>query len=241
MSELKNTLINISEEVRTKVIPENIKAGVQIFGVDGIVESGLNSKQFSTLSGLFRNNTTITELELDATNASAISNVCNGCTSLQTITITNISKNMSGEGMFNGCAALKNVSIHNSDYINSSHTLFCGCVSLESLEGLTLLRTGNIYRMCYGCTNLKHVNKFKVNASNGKIMNAQEAFANCPNLTDDSLNNIMGMLIDSSGVGSSFPHTRSLATVGLTSEQVTRCQSLPNYEAFIAAGWATGY
>lgn len=35
MSELKDTLINISEEVRTKVIPENIKAGISMFGVDG--------------------------------------------------------------------------------------------------------------------------------------------------------------------------------------------------------------
>ena len=35
MSELKEALINISEEVRTKVIPENIKAGISMFGVDG--------------------------------------------------------------------------------------------------------------------------------------------------------------------------------------------------------------
>lgn len=36
MSELKDTLINISEEVRTKVIPENIKIGVNIFGINGV-------------------------------------------------------------------------------------------------------------------------------------------------------------------------------------------------------------
>lgn len=35
MSELKEALINISEEVRTKVISENIKAGISMFGVDG--------------------------------------------------------------------------------------------------------------------------------------------------------------------------------------------------------------
>lgn len=40
MSELKDTLINISEEVRTKIIPENIKEGVSIFGVNGNVTGG---------------------------------------------------------------------------------------------------------------------------------------------------------------------------------------------------------
>ena len=44
MSELKETLINISEEVRTKVIPENIKAGVQIFDTVGNYEIDMTEK-----------------------------------------------------------------------------------------------------------------------------------------------------------------------------------------------------
>lgn len=38
MSELKETLLNIAEEKRNKIIPENIKSGVQIFDVVGVYE-----------------------------------------------------------------------------------------------------------------------------------------------------------------------------------------------------------
>ena len=43
MSELKDMLINISEEKRTKIIPENIKAGVQVFDVTGSYTSDANA------------------------------------------------------------------------------------------------------------------------------------------------------------------------------------------------------
>ena len=39
----------------------------------------------------------------------------------------------------------------------------------------------------------------------------------------------------------SYTGTKTLAYIGLTSEQATKCQSLSNYSAFTAAGWTTGY
>ena len=50
MSELKDALINISEEVRTKVIPENIKAGVQIFDTEGEY-TGLDTSDATATAG----------------------------------------------------------------------------------------------------------------------------------------------------------------------------------------------
>lgn len=43
MSELKNVLINITEEKRTKIIPDNIKEGVTIFGVTGTHKDGIDT------------------------------------------------------------------------------------------------------------------------------------------------------------------------------------------------------
>jgi hypothetical protein len=43
LSELKDLLINITEEKRKKIIPENIKAGVRIFDVEGAVTEGVDT------------------------------------------------------------------------------------------------------------------------------------------------------------------------------------------------------
>lgn len=50
MSELKDLLINISEETRTKIIPSNIKEGVTIFGVEGSLDGGINTSDATATS-----------------------------------------------------------------------------------------------------------------------------------------------------------------------------------------------
>jgi hypothetical protein len=63
-------------------------------------------------------------------------------------------------------------------------------------------------------------------------------FNDCPNLSDESLNNILQMCTNTSR---SYSDIKTLARVGLTSEQATKCTTLSNYSAFTAAGWTTGY
>ena len=47
MSDLKQTLINIAEEKREKIIPENIKKGVNIFGVVGTYGGEVNEDEYN--------------------------------------------------------------------------------------------------------------------------------------------------------------------------------------------------
>ena len=54
---------------------------------------------------------------------------------------------------------------------------------------------------------------------------------------NDSLNNILQMCINATNYGS----TKTLKALGISSLQATTCQSLSNYQAFIDAGWTTGY
>lgn len=61
----------------------------------------------------------------------------------------------------------------------------------------------------------------------------------CPNLSNESLNNVLAMCANSA-VPAVGIH-RTLKNTGLTSEQATICTGLSNYQAFINAGWKTGY
>ena len=62
-------------------------------------------------------------------------------------------------------------------------------------------------------------------------------FKNCTSLSDGSLNNILTICTNAT----SYPSTKTLKYIGLSEEQATKCQSLSNYQAFLDAGWTTGY
>ena len=38
-----------------------------------------------------------------------------------------------------------------------------------------------------------------------------------------------------------YTNRKTLAYIGLTSAQATKCTTLSNYQAFLDAGWTTGY
>ena len=59
-------------------------------------------------------------------------------------------------------------------------------------------------------------------------------FTSCPNLSDNSLNNIMATCISATQV----TDNKTLSRLGLSSSQIAKCKSLSNYQAFIDAGWS---
>lgn len=91
----------------------------------------------------------------------------------------------------------------------------------------------SIASMFRDCINLKTINVFNTS----KIHTFNSAFSGCNSLTNDSLNNIMQMCINAT----SFAGTKTLQHLGLSSTQATTCQGLSNYQAFLNAGWTTGY
>lgn len=56
-------------------------------------------------------------------------------------------------------------------------------------------------------------------------------FENCPNLSNESLNNILLMCANSA-----VTQNKNLASLGLTEEQVNICTTLSNYQTFLNAG-----
>jgi len=110
------------------------------------------------------------------------------------------------------------------------------CMSCESIKSIPQFNTVNVSGLnnsFKGCTNLENVPVLNTN----KVTNFSNAFYNCPKLSNDSLNNIMEMCINAT----SYTGTKRLSQLGLTSAQATICQGLSNYQAFLDAGWTTGY
>ena len=62
-------------------------------------------------------------------------------------------------------------------------------------------------------------------------------FYNCPSLSNESLNNILAMCTNAT----SYSDTKTLKIMQLTQQQAQICTTLSNYQAFVNAGWTTGY
>lgn len=108
----------------------------------------------------------------------------------------------------------------------------------DYIKTIPLLDTSsatNMNSMFNGCSNLTEIPL--LNTSNVTTMNTM--FGGCSNLSENSLNNILQMCINA--VSYTGVNTKTLNYIGLSEEQATKCTTLSNYQAFLDAGWTTGY
>lgn len=136
--------------------------------------------------------------------------------------------------MFLRCTSLRNIPLLDTSNVTTMYGMFSSCISLESIPQLNTSNNKSTRTMFSGCTSLETVPLLDTS----KVTNMNSMFSNCPKLSDNSLNNILAMCANSNITNTSY---KTLKQIGLTSEQATICQTLSNYQAFIAAGWTTGY
>lgn len=134
---------------------------------------------------------------------------------------------------FVNCNYLENIVLINTSNVTNMYRAFMSCYRLETIPLLDTFKVENFNEVFRYCSNLKNIPEF--DTSNIKFMT--NAFGNCSNLTNESLNNILVMCTKAN----KYTQTKTLKNVGLTQTQATTCQSLSNYQAFLAAGWTTGY
>lgn len=134
---------------------------------------------------------------------------------------------------FMNCTLLSYVALLDTSRVTEMQRLFYNCGGLISFPSFDLKNVMNINSICNGCNNLKNVPILNFE----KVTNMSNAFSYCYNLTNDSLNNIMASCL----TAISYTGTKTLKQLGLSSAQATTCQSLSNYQAFLDAGWTTGY
>ncbi len=138
--------------------------------------------------------------------------------------------------------SLSGTTATNVDWLNNIDTqnltdirnMFYSAVNLISIP---LINTTNVTlatNLFYGCTNLQNIPILDFS----KVDSLSNMFASCPNLSNETLNNILYMCVNSAVY---VAGTMNLRAIGLSSTQAETCQTLSNWDDFVAAGWSTGY
>ena len=143
---------------------------------------------------------------IDMNNMSAMTNLFLQCNNLEKIEgIINTSSVTNMTECFENCYKLKKIPYFDTSNVTAMASSFRSCSILETIP---LLNTA-------------------------KVMNMANTFYDSPNLSDETLNNILKMCAIATRVSSG----KSLDSIGLSSTQINRCKTLSNYQEFLDAGW----
>ena len=132
--------------------------------------------------------------------------------------------------------------IFDTSHIKDVTSMFDSCTNLVTcdLSNLDFSNITSLATMFWGCINLTTI-VFPSTIDTSKVTTMAELFGShgrfCPKLDDNSLNSILLMCANAT----SYTGTKTLRYLGITSAEATTCQSLSNYQAFVNAGWTTGY
>ena len=135
---------------------------------------------------------------------------------------------------FYRCSNMEQINLNTSEKLTNLQSTFIHC-TFEKINAFNTSKVnwmGNLFR--YN-SNLKDLPV--LDTSNVDNQGLITFVAGCTNLSDESLNNVMQMCI----MQEKARTDKTLKYIGLTSAQATRCQSLSNWDAFVDAGWSTGY
>lgn len=171
---------------------------------------------------------------VDTSNVTNMTNAFNG-SSLSDIALIDTSKVSDMNNTFRACR-IEDIPLLNMSNVIDLGYCFAGCVNLKTIPKFN---TSNVHYMgsvFSGCSSLKNIPVLDTKqVYNNQLMNC---FANCPLLSNESLNNIMEMCINAQNGGYA---TKTLRHVGLSQEQTEVCKTLSNWEELVAKGWTTGY
>lgn len=168
----------------------------------------------------------------DTSNLTSMEYLFDGCSNLMSIPSLNTSNVTNMGATFRDCSSLVTIPLLDTSKVTSFASMFSSCVNLVSIPLLNTSRATTMVYMFWNCQNLISIPLLNTSA----VTNMQKMFNGCSLLSNETLNNILAMCANSV-----VTSNKTLKYIGLTSAQATICQSLSNYQAFINAGWTTGY
>lgn len=264
MDILNTKINNILTEKTLKVRPENIKSGVSVFGINGNYTGNLTDAEYSEanddLDDILEGSTPATiyppdwsEIGYSETpqdilddfdyskeiydnwdsSVTDLSNKFYADTKLKYMPMVDTSNATNMMGFLSGCYNLSTVPLLNTNKVTIITSMFSSCNSLKTVPQFDTSNVKNFNNTFSGCTGLVDVPILNLS----KATSLKNMFSSCLYLSNGALNNIMQMCIGAT----SYASTKTLKQIGLTSSQATTCQSLSNYQAFLNAGWTTGY
>lgn len=136
--------------------------------------------------------------------------------------------------LFQECASITTIPNFNLSFVVCARYMFNGCTSLTSIPYTNLPELGDATYMFNNCNALADVPA--LNAP--KLFGMEGMFRECTALSESSLNNILSICANSAVTRTD---RKTLKYIGLTESQATKCTTLSNYQAFLNAGWTTGY
>ena len=222
---------NVSVSGDNNLTAENIKKDVSIFGVEGNYEPEIKLQNKSV---------SITENGIQTVSAD------NGYDGLQEIEVTvnietggikqiTIDENVSysqSDKIMSLITEVNNVDLSKVKY-HKFGSLFQGCTNLKKVVSLNTAGVTFAYGMFRHCQSLVDIPILDMSASN----EMGNMFQNCSSLSNESLNNILAMCIGTVA----YTGVKTLRYLGLSQAQAETCMTLSNYQAFLDAGWTTGY
>jgi len=192
----------------TELVPRNILEGVNIYGIEGIATSGIDtSDATATAEDIAKDKTAYVNGE------KIVGSMVASSGGVDTLLFRRC------QGLFWGNTELVEAPFFDTSNVVSVNSMFRDCTNLVTVPH-------------YNCTSVA-----QLSASGTSYM--ANIVLNCPNLSDESLNNIMAMCLDMT-MGD-VPDMRTLSWIGLSAEQRTRCKALPNWNALVAKKWTEGY
>lgn len=196
----------------------------------------------TNLNSKFAGNTNLKFMPLvDTSNVTNMSRMFSSCNNLTSMVKINTSKVTNISYMFNYCVSLTSLDLSSFDTskVTNMEYMFNGCTGLTSLD-VSNFDTNNVTNMGYmfgNCRSLSSIN-FGDNFTLKKCQYSStlENMFLCPKLSNETLNDILRILPTATSYTA-----KTLKFVGLSQTQAETCQTLSNYNDFIAAGWRTGY
>ena len=179
-----------------------------------------DTSNVTVMSGMFTNCSSLTSIPLlDTSKATNMSNLFNGCFSLTSIPLLDTSKVTSMISMFHSCSSLTYIPLLNTSNVKNMNSIFYNCSSLNSISALDTSNVTNMISMFFNCSSLTSIpllDTSKVTSMNNMLRGCGSVkylggFKNlsisisayfldqCPNLTVESLMNVINNLATVSG------------------------------------------
>ena len=217
---------------------DKIVSGNTILGVTGTYEGDSISDYISKADNMPTTFTIISSIKqipmIDISNFTNMQNAFTDCINLTTIPLLNTSNVTNMADAFNNCQGLEEVPLLDTGNVTRMDGMFRATKNLTTIPQFNTINVTNMSFMFAYSSGLVTVPVLNTS----KVTNMSYMFESCPNLSDDSLNNILQMCANSAITTTS---DKTLKDLRLSEEQATKCTTLSNYQTFLDAGWTTGY
>ena len=152
------------------------------------------------VSGMFRYCESLTTIPLfDFSSATEATELFSSCSSLTTIPQLDTSSITNAGNMFYGCSSLKTIPQFNFSKLKYAYSMFSECTALESLPELNF---GNVITLNSFFGGSENSNLTTIGGFRNLKASCYNFIGSCPNLTVESLMNIINNLWDWSGSSS---------------------------------------